>query len=69
MTETDAPLRRSIGLSGVIRFLITVSAAIVIGYAFAEGNYALGIVGGGFIVVAVVFGYLAWRARQSARRS
>lgn len=69
MTEKDMPLRRSIGLGGVIRFLITLGAVIAIAFAFAEGNFALGILGGGFIVVAVVLGYLAWRARESARRS
>ena len=64
MTETDSPLGRSIGLSGVIRFLIAVAVVVAVGAAFADGHYRLGIAGVVFVVVAVIMGYRAWRARQ-----
>lgn len=64
MTETDSPLGRSIGLSGVIRFLIAVVVVVAVGAAFADGRYGLGIAGVVFVVVAVIMGYRAWRARQ-----
>ena len=63
MTQNDSPLKRSIGLSGVIRFLIAVVAVVAVGGAFADGNYVLGIAVV-FVVAAVVLmiggGYL-WR--------
>ncbi len=40
MAQTDSPLKRSIGLSGVIRFLIAVIAVVAVGAAFADDNYA-----------------------------
>ena len=64
MTETDSPLGRSIGLSGVIRFLIAVVVVVAVGAAFADGRYGLGIAGVVFVVAAVTMGYRAWRARQ-----
>lgn len=62
---TASPLRRSIGLTGIIRWLIAAGAVIAIGAAFADGHYALGIAGVVFLVAAVVLGYRAWRARQA----
>lgn len=64
MPQTDAPLKRSIGLSGVIRWLIAVAAVIAIGAAFAAGRAALGIAGLVFIVAAVSLAYWPWRARR-----
>ena len=65
MSQTKSPLRRSIGLSGVIRWLIAVAAVVAIGAAFADGHYALAIAGVVFFVAAVALGYRAWRARQA----
>jgi membrane protein implicated in regulation of membrane protease activity len=66
MSEPDSPLTRSIGLSGVIRWLIAAGAVIAIGAAFAEGYHALAIAGIVFLVAAVALGYRTWRARQAA---
>ena len=66
MPQTDSPLRRSIGLSGVIRWLLAAAAVIAIGAALTSGHYALGIAGVVFLVAAVTLGYRAWRARQDA---
>lgn len=66
MPKIHSPLKRSIGLSGVIRWLIAVVAVIAIGAAFADGQYALAIAGVVFLVAAVALGYRAWRARQAA---
>ncbi len=66
MSQTNAPLRRSIGVSGVIRWLIAVAAVIAIGAAFVDGHYALAIAGVVCFVAAVALGYRAWRARQAA---
>ena len=63
MTETNSPLKRSIGLSGVIRFLVAVVAVIAVGAALADDNYVLGIAGVVFVVAAVVLGVRAGRAR------
>ena len=63
MTENNSPLKRSIGLSGVIRFLIAVVAVVAVGAALADDNYVLGIAGVVFVVAAVVLGYRAGRAR------
>lgn len=68
MSPADSPLRRSIGLSGVSRWLIAVFAVIAIGAAFADGHYTLGIAGVVFLVVAAALGYRAWRARQPLDR-
>ena len=62
MTENDSPLGRSIGLSGVIRFLIAVVVVVAVGAAFADGHYRLGIAGVVFVVAAVILGYRAWRS-------
>ena len=63
MTETNSPLKRSIGLSGFIRFLVAVVAVIAVGAALADDNYVLGIAGVVFVVAAVVLGVRAGRAR------
>lgn len=64
MAQGESPLNRSIGLSGVIRWLIAVFAMIAIGAAFADRQYLLGVIGVVFIVGAAIVGYRAWRARQ-----
>lgn len=66
MPEPDSPLTRSIGLSGVIRWLIAAAAVIAVGAAFAAGHFTLAIAGLVFLVVAVALGYRAWRARRAA---
>ena len=65
MPESDAPLRRSIGLSGLIRWLIAAAAVIAIGAAFAAGRYLLAACGLVFLAAAVTLGVRAWRARQA----
>lgn len=62
MNQTNSPLKRSIGLAGVIRFLIAVAAVVAVGAALADDNYVLGIAGVVFVVVAVVLGVRAGRA-------
>ncbi len=69
MSQDDSPLTRSIGLSGVIRWLIAVVAVIGVGTALADGHYALAIAGILFLAAAVAPGYRAWRARQAAGTS
>lgn len=62
MTQPESPLRRSIGLSGILRWLVAAAAVIAIGAAIADGRLALGIAGVVFLLAAVVLGY---RARQA----
>lgn len=67
MTRPDTPLTRSIGLSGVFRWLVAAAAVIAIGAAVAEGRVALAVAGVVFLLVAVALSYRAWRVRQSSR--
>ena len=66
MTRPQTPLRRSIGLSGLLRWIVAVAAVIAIGAAVSERRYALSAAGVTFLVAAVVLGY---RARQARQRS
>jgi hypothetical protein len=66
MKQPDSPLNRSIGVAGVIRWLIAVAATLAVGAAFADGHYGLGIAGVVFFVAAGVLGYRGWRVRQDA---
>lgn len=66
MPDPDSPLTRSIGLSGIIRWLIAAAAVIAIGAAFADGRVALAVAGLAFLVAAVALGYRARRARRAA---
>lgn len=61
--DPTPPLKRSIGLSGVVRFLIVVVAALAIADAFWEGRYGLGVAG--LVVCAAALGgaYWLWRSR------
>ncbi|NOT09445.1 MAG: hypothetical protein HOP28_14740 [Gemmatimonadales bacterium] len=65
MPQSDSPLRRSVGLSGIVRWLIAVVAAIAIGAAFAAGRFALAIAGLVLLLAAAALGYRAWRSRQT----
>jgi hypothetical protein len=65
MNEPESPLKRSVSLSNLIRFLIALFAVLAIGAAFAEGHLGLGVAGGTFCVVAAALGYWAWRARRA----
>jgi len=56
------PLSRSLGLSGVIRWLIAAAIVVAIGAALAYGRYALATAGIGFLAAALGLGYLARRA-------
>jgi hypothetical protein len=64
MSNSKSPLTHSIGLSGIVRWLIAVWAVIAIGDAFHEGHYGLAIAGTIFVAVAAMLGFKAWRARQ-----
>ena len=65
MTDTESPLKRSIGLSNLVRGLIGLFAVVAIGAAFAAGRIGLAIAGLLFFAVAAPLGYWAWRVRQS----
>jgi hypothetical protein len=65
MTQPESPLKRSIGLSNVVRGLIALFAVVAIGAAFAAGRVALAIAGLVFFAVAAALGYRAWRVRQA----
>jgi hypothetical protein len=65
MPQPDAPLQRSIGLSGVFRWLVAIFAVIAIAGAFAVGQKLLATVGLVFLAAAVTLSYRAWRARQA----
>ncbi|MFQ6047446.1 MAG: hypothetical protein ACE5PT_14000 [Gemmatimonadales bacterium] len=66
MSDADSPLKRSIGLSGVIWFLSAILAVVAIGAAFAAGRYAMAIVGIVFVLGAAALAYRAERARKAA---
>lgn len=63
MTQPGSPYSRSIGLSGLIRWLIVVVGAIAVVAAFVAGFYALAIAGVVFLAAAAGLGYWARRAR------
>jgi hypothetical protein len=67
--HASSPLGRSIGFSGVIRWLIAVAAIIAVGAGFAAGRSALAIVGLLFFAAAITLNYRAWRARRAAEAS
>ena len=64
MPQPDSPLKRSIGLSGAVRWLIAIAAVIAIGGSFAAGRTTMAIVGLVFLVVALALGYRAQRPRR-----
>jgi cation transporter-like permease len=66
MSEGSSPISRSIGVIGVLRWLLAVAAVIAVGAAFAAGYYLLAIVALLFVVAAVVLGLVAWQARRNA---
>lgn len=53
MSESNSPLTRSIGLSGVIRWLLVVGAVIAVAAAYTAGQRTLAIAGGAFLVIAL----------------
>jgi hypothetical protein len=69
MPRSDAPLNRSIGVAGVVRWLIAAAAVMAVGAAFANGHYAMGGAAIVFFVGAVGLGYRAWCARHAADSS
>ena len=66
MPQSQSPLNRGIGLTGVIRFCIAVAAVLAIAAAFSAGRYWLGITGILFLIIALVGAYRIWRARRDA---
>jgi hypothetical protein len=52
MTRNPTPIRRSIGFSGVLLFLIVIAAVVAIVGVFSEGEHALAIAGLVFLLVA-----------------
>ncbi len=63
MSQRVPPTRRSIGLSGLIWWLIAVGAMIAIGAAFSAGRYAMGVTAAVFMVAAALLGIRARRER------
>lgn len=66
MPEPRSPLLRPIGGSGILRFLIAIVGVLAIAGAFNAGRPVLGIGGALFVVVALLLGRRAARARQDA---
>jgi hypothetical protein len=64
MPDPTSPLKRSIGWTGAFRWLLAVVAVVAIGAALAEGRWGLAVGEVVMCVVAVVGGFLVWRARQ-----
>lgn len=64
MPGSGSPLNRSIGLPGVIRFVIAITAVIAIGAAIDTEHWGLAVIGLVFLAVAIVLGYRATRARR-----
>ncbi len=58
MSPSDSPFKRSIGVSGVVRWLIAIAAVIAIGGAVAAGRTTIAIAGIVFLFVALVAWYL-----------
>lgn len=63
MSHSDAPLHRPIGLSGGLRFLLAAVAVATLAGAFTTGLLLPGIAGAAFLLVSVILGYQARRAR------
>ena len=63
MTQRESAFRRSIGLTGLIWWIIAVAAMIAIGAAFSTGRYAMGVSASVFMVGAAVLGFRARRDR------
>ncbi len=64
MDPTESPLRRSIGFSGIVRWIIVVFAVMAVAEAFAQHRYGLAVAGLAFFAFA---GALAYRLRRSGR--
>lgn len=64
MRSDSSPLRRSIGLTGVIRWFIALALAIACGAAASEGRWGMA---GTLAVFAVGAAVLSYRARRGAR--
>jgi hypothetical protein len=63
MSEPESPLKRSIGLSGILTFVVAITAAIAVGAALFDGQYALAAVAAVFFVGATLIGIRARRHR------
>ena len=66
MAPSESPLNRSIGLAGVIRWLIVVALVLTVGAAAADGYYAMASVVALFGVLAAYLAYRGWRAKRAA---
>lgn len=66
MPHGPSPLRRSLRLSGIVRWLIALGATFAVGAAFAARYYLLATVGILFFLAAVALAFRAWQARQAA---
>jgi hypothetical protein len=65
MSSSDSPFKRSIGVSGVVRWLIAIAAVIAIGGAVAAGRTTMAISLIVFLFVALVAWY--WVLLRKAR--
>lgn len=66
MPDTRSALTRSIGASGVFRFIVAVAAMIAAGAAIASGNFFVAAAGVLFFLGAATFGYRVWRERSES---
>lgn len=64
MSADNSPLNRSIGLSGVLRWLITIAAVIAIGAAAVAGRFGMAAALAVFVVLAAVLGYRTSRTES-----
>ena len=64
MPDPVSPLKRSIGLTGLVRWIIAASAVIAVGAAFAAGRRRLAIAGLLFLLLACVVAYRGWQVRR-----
>jgi hypothetical protein len=63
MEQPQSPFKRSVGLVGVIIFLVAVTAAVAVGAALADRRYVLAAVAAVFFVGATVAGLRVRRRR------
>jgi hypothetical protein len=64
MADAGSPMNRSIGLAGLLRWLIVLAGTVAAGAAIADRRYGLALALFVFVLVAVVLGIRAGRARD-----
>ncbi len=66
MASPEPPLRRSIGLSGIVRWVIVVMAVVAVGAALNAHAYGLAIGALVFFIAVAVLAYRLWRGGGGA---